>query len=492
MTVHNTGVNSKKINLILIGISIVLIYSIYYNSIDNYNIDTLKILGFFSLIQLMFILLSWKRLTGSFFDAYTIFMVACYAFNLAQPILEVFGAVSPKRSIITHYEYPINIYCQATYISMYFIMTFHFGSISVYKVTPSTKIKNYKSNYEIQLKAIFKVASVFAILSFPGYIYNMMVNMILSATEGYGAIYMEGSGTVKIFDLIGEYYVPALICLYFASEGLNNHKNIVLSIIVLTVIVPPLIIGGRTGMMVMFAILLLLYFFFHKVNKRKILIMGVGVYVVLLVFAVMAGNRGSGLSGYTSENLYDKEDKGNPVLFTLSEMGASVQPLMRTMNIIPENQNFRYGESYLYALTTIVPNVGIWDIHPATKHSNLGKWLQEYYNLPFGPGFSIVAEAYYNFGYYGFLMMFILGCGFTKMLLFAQKKFIKINPTRTVMAIVFLWLTVKMVRNSFEFVVRALVYYYLPMYWLIKYTAIKFYQSNNPKTNTYKLESSIN
>ena len=71
---------------------------------------------------------------------------------------------------------------------------------------------------------------------------------------------------------------------------------------------------------------------------------------------------------------------------------------------------FRYGESYLYSLTTIIPNLGFWDAHPGAIKAHLGNWLQDVLGLDYGPGFSMAAEAYINFGWFGILFMMLLGC----------------------------------------------------------------------------------
>ena len=463
---------SIKIQINLAGIALLIVCGLFFSNISTYNLEALRILGSFALIQLIYILYSWKKLTGSIFDAYIIFIVACFAFNLSQPILEIFNAVSPARSIITHYNYTFDVYCPATFISFYFILFFHLGAVASYKHREnSIKSQNFQQ-YKIDQKSIYKVAFYFAILSFPGYIYNTIVNMIISATEGYGAIYTEGSGRLKILGLIGDYYVPAIICMYFSSVALNRKKKQTIIIIITTVFIPPLIIGGRSNAIIILAILFLIYTFFHKINKKFLLYVGVGAYIMFIVFALIAGNRGGGMKAYKSVQ-YDEDEKGNPALFTISEMGGSMQPLMNCLQIIPNSQDYRYGQSYLYATTTIIPNVGIWKVHPATKYANLGNWLKDYLNLPYGPGFSIVAEAYYNFGYCGFVIMFIFGFVFAKILSNASSRNLYVDPIKTVMALVFLWLTIKLVRNSFEFAVRALLYYYLPMYLLMKYYAKK-------------------
>ena len=472
MSIKTENIESIKIQAIFTGLGILFVCILYFNNISVYNLESLKILGGFALIQLVYILYSWKRLTGTIFDAYIIFILACYSFNLIQPILEIFDAVSPARSIITHFKYTFDVYCPATFISFYFILFFHLGAITSYKA-PIHKHHSFNQEiYTIQQKNIYKIAFYFALFSFPGYIYNTIMNMIISATEGYGAIYAEGNGRLKILGLIGDYYVPAIICMYFSAVALNRKKTQTICIIITTVFIPPLIIGGRSNAIIILAILFLIYTFFNHINKKFILYTGIGAYIVFIVFALIAGNRGGGIDSYTSIQ-YDNEEKGNPALYTLTEMGGSMQPLMNCIQIIPAHQPHRYGQSYLYATTTIIPNVGIWSIHPATKYANLGNWLRDYLNLPYGPGFSIVAEAYYNFGYCGFIIMFLFGYTFARILSNASNRNLYINPIKTVMSLVFLWLTIKLVRNSFEFAVRALVYYYLPMYLLIKYYSNK-------------------
>ena len=78
-------------------------------------------------------------------------------------------------------------------------------------------------------------------------------------------------------------------------------------------------------------------------------------------------------------------------------MGWQLSNTVEMTNRIPEQYPFRYGSSYMYSLTTIIPNLGFWDLHPAAVHSNLSDWLQGIMNYHSGPGFSPVAEAFGKF-----------------------------------------------------------------------------------------------
>ena len=117
------------------------------------------------------------------------------------------------------------------------------------------------------------------------------------------------------------------------------------------------------------------------------MIIGVGVYVILNVLFLVKKTRqfaSASMETYI-ELLIDKEN--SPVSATLSEMGHSMYPLAATMDIVPQKEDYRYGTTYLWATTSIIPNV-FGDKHPAQKYANLGQWLMKKQQLDYGPGYS--------------------------------------------------------------------------------------------------------
>ena len=441
-------------------------YLFYYNMTHTQiTIDRIKTLGIFAILQFIYIIKSWQTVSGSYINAYTIFMLACYCFNLGQPVLEVFNAVALNRSVIYHYNIPLSTYYEAIIISLSFIMAFHLGAIACKQPSNRSTLDSYAPS-GVMAATIERVSKVFMICSFPFYAYNTIIQMIVSATLGYMAIY-EDIATIRLFTLIGDFYIPSAICYYFASEYLHKPTTKIWLIIIATIVFPPLYIGGRSNAIIIFAVILIIYSFFHQITWRKGLVILAITVMFVLSFTIIANTRDD-VSG-SSINVKESVNENNPFTFTLTEMGGSIQPLCHVLDMIPDPQPYRYGQSYLASLTTIIPNIGFWDEHPATKYANLGNWLKKELNINYGPGFSIVAEAYYNFGYYGFTLMFILGLLFTTVYKNVNRNTLLYNPLQFIVSVVFLWFTIKMVRNSFEFVVRAVAYYCLPLYISINY-----------------------
>ena len=89
-------------------------------------------------------------------------------------------------------------------------------------------------------------------------------------------------------------------------------------------------------------------------------------------------------------------------------------------------------------------------------------------NLKYGPGFSIVAEAYINFGWFGILFMIIEGLIFGRILTSSDRYSIKYNPEMLSINLTFLVVsTLSATRSSALVFVRSVLYNVVPVYLLI-------------------------
>lgn len=89
-----------------------------------------------------------------------------------------------------------------------------------------------------------------------------------------------------------------------------------------------------------------------------------------------------------------------------------------TMNVIPADVNYKFGESYLAAIVSMIPA----NLDPSrtialmNRKATLDVWLKDHYGMSYGPGYSILAESYYNFGYAGVFVVFLWGVILGKLL----------------------------------------------------------------------------
>lgn len=147
---------------------------------------------------------------------------------------------------------------------------------------------------------------------------------------------------------------------------------------------------------------------------------------------------------------------------TFLELGAILGLLSNVMDWIPKEYPYKYGMTYVQSLGSAIPNIGFTfaknkremikglnkqEIYQTLKPSDwytytYSKWM---FNHGGGSGFSMAAEAYMNFGYFGFFFIF-----FTLGIVFSQfdTKDIYKNPMTIVYLALLIWPIYYGVRNE--------------------------------------------
>ncbi|MGV3184720.1 O-antigen polysaccharide polymerase Wzy [Weissella paramesenteroides] len=142
-----------------------------------------------------------------------------------------------------------------------------------------------------------------------------------------------------------------------------------------------------------------------KFNPFKIVGILVLLSIVLILLVYIAQVRvGENIptGEFLSQNIYQ--------LF-VGELGFNFTTIQFVMTGIG-NIGFQYGLTYLSDLITLIPNaLDPTGIVAHFQHISGSYWLQETYGnqLGFGLGFSLIGEAYFNFGQYGMWVLFIFG-----------------------------------------------------------------------------------
>jgi hypothetical protein len=151
-------------------------------------------------------------------------------------------------------------------------------------------------------------------------------------------------------------------------------------------------------------------------------------------------------------------------------MGGSLVTVVHTVRLIPSVRPFDYGVSYLYAVSTIIPNVG-WDVHPAVAHGFLADWLVKTVDPSFanrggGLGYSFIAEAFANAGWYGTVPL-LAGLGYILMRLLRWGTDTS-DSVRHALVGTFLAFFLLFARGESGTVVRSLVWYSLLPYVAVR------------------------
>ena len=443
---------------------VLIIMSMVYDAIgyctDEPSMKSLSLMGGLGLVQLIYCIISWIKRGNQFVSPYIIFLFCLYIFSYGQSFLWAFNLES-ERSLIYFIDISIHDIFSAQVQTIIMLAFFHIGAIHYIQKQRYNSFSHSSSvNYTRRLK---QIGWFLFIVSAVPYISETINDMILSMTKGYMALYQgeEKVGINNLSNIIADYFIPSIICLFIAYSNKKTMRTIIVVFLLLNV-VAILITGGRTNAVILLAILGILYNYLVKKFTRKWLVIGaIGVFLLLQVLAIVANIRGSGLNAASKKEV---KVENNAAVDAVAEMGGTMYCLIKTENLVPSKHSYRYGKSYAYAFTTLIPNLGFWEIHPAKKESNLGDWLTEELRLGYGTGFSMTAEAYANFGYLAFIVFFFWGWFlasiFGKIEISAQTR----NYALMAFSLILFWFFLKLPRNCFINLVRPIFFIAIPIY----------------------------
>lgn len=204
-----------------------------------------------------------------------------------------------------------------------------------------------------------------------------------------------------------EFFVAAIIlCIVFSEE--KKSKKIYKFIAIMYSLIL-LLSGART---VSLAIFLTLLFIKneedpkHKVKKTIAILLGIAV--IAFAGSAVAEQRYAGK--ITNESLNKRIES------VVEEMGFNFTTINFVESFVPSVKDYQYGKTYMKSVISLVPKTldptgTLERMNEAVPENELVEWLSSKYGklYAFGVGYSVIAEAYYNFGYMGFICVFVQG-----------------------------------------------------------------------------------
>jgi hypothetical protein len=204
-------------------------------------------------------------------------------------------------------------------------------------------------------------------------------------------------------NVLGTFLIPGALFLLASSRG-KRFGTVSAVAIIAAYSAGHLFLGSRSPAVAAIAACLWLYDRCVRPVRRVVVVSLVAVVILLLPFVAATRN----LSGAerSADALLDTLTRGdNPLAATIREMGGSMGVVAHTINLVPSVRPLDMGRSYAFALLTVFPNL-FWDVHPTVSHGLLANWLvwtvdPSQAAVGGGLGFSFIAEAYLNFGWWG-------------------------------------------------------------------------------------------
>ncbi len=421
----------------------------------------------FILLICVWSLWSWNLFNRSLFDPYSLFLISVAAFNGGQAFLEVFHL--NETGILGGAFAPETILKSLLLVAMG-ISGLHLGAL-----LSAGMIKRQRSSAwrvaSIPTQCLRWVAWPMLLIAIPFRLLALRDAVGVVLSSGYSGLYQQ-SATTGISaggNLLSAFLLPGAFFLLAGSRKWLPGIIVAAVVIVVNTLVD-LFLGGRSA-----AVLPLIAFawLWHRHIRRLPagLLVAAAAAMLVVVFPIVFAIRDT--SGPERLSIADLKDAflsvDNPAITTLEEMGGSMATVAHTVELVPSARPYDCGAHYLYAASTLFPNL-FWDVHPAVARGLLSSWLVWEVDPFFAQAggsydFSCIAEAYLNFGWIGVpAVMLVFGLLYSRFVLWAQRSG---DPLRLAMVATYAVFVLKYARAEVSWIVRPLVWYALLPYALV-------------------------
>lgn len=452
-----------------------IIFSFAYEIMELDAESLIYPLCFFLLAQTVWTFWSWFVLTKSLFNPYILYFLSATIFNGGQALLEVFNL--NKDGILGFLKFTPSSLVLTLFLVVLSLASFHLGALinAANNINNSIKQKSKqpKEDFNLQYKACYYVGLLFLSISFFPTLFVIKNTAEIVQQYGYGGLWDVSDYKTDVVntgaDILSSFIIPASMFLLAGCKYRKNGKIISLSLIIIYTIIKFALGQRNQGIMPLMCFAWLWHTSISPLPQA--LILGTGTLMVSVVFPVIAMTRNAtGEERLSLEYLIESyQNIENPIINSISEMGASMLTVTYTIELVPKVKSFQMGADYLYALLTLLPNFFGGRLHPSIARGIPDVWLVNQVNPEMASynstyGFSFIAEAYLNFGWYGSLIALgIQGFFFTKLIIWATSQG---HPAKMAMIASFLSFFLFYPRGASIFMVRPLVWYsFIPYFF---------------------------
>lgn len=408
--------------------------------------------SFFAILVLLSATLQFFSLKKyvNFLSVTNIFLLLTYCFHFGLILnMGLFSFFKPEMNLYYVYNLSFEPFKKAAGFCLVSVLSFGLGILSVGK----PKILSKNKNLVKISKRVFWFGVILILIGVP-FIIEQLIDAIKvflngSYLDSFDAV-GDGSG-IKSF--LSNFFYAGIACLItYYSRNKKSKAIIVLFVSAVILIFNILFTGGRGRNLLMLVVLSLVAFYNNvfKFSRWKIVLLTVFAYLGVVVLNTVADVRMQGMQIFGSSFLNNLG--GFALLDILQEMGSSIYtPYLCVLQRGNEYQT-AWGRTYIYSLITIMPNLnGVF-----TEYINASSFVKALDGVALGGSF--IGETFFNFGYLGIIVTFLIGIVVYKLDLWFKLSVIKGNATNIAFCIPIICTCLWWVRDASNGFVREIVW----------------------------------
>ncbi|AOT70127.1 O-antigen polysaccharide polymerase Wzy [Geosporobacter ferrireducens] len=271
---------------------------------------------------------------------------------------------------------------------------------------------NRQISYLKKIGIISLIITLFPKLLIDIYLARFSLSGGYSEIRNYTTFVMSTNGFLYIAYWIAGFFNFALyVCLVAFYKDKRTRNRLLILMLIISVL--ELISGARYEAVTRLSVYLFLILDFQQSKKSSIksaVVVGLGGILILILNIVKVFRQldEKNITQFISM-ISQRSGFIDGIVELIIEMGGSMYPFILINRFVPSTRFFGGGTSYLFSIFSVIPQKLLLGFD-YSKYTNLQEWLTfEVLNQNSGVGFSMCAEAYYNFGWLGLPLFFFLG-----------------------------------------------------------------------------------
>lgn len=430
--IYLTNRNLSLNTIIMVMVSILLIMLSILIRYSNTNARSVfMVLTIYGLITFMWIIFSWYIKTKNIFSVYTFFMLFSILFYFGQPIAFLLGADVKSFKV-----FPITIYSYSTLNEtlLFIIISYlliHIGGlislISVFNTEKKRKVIDYSTSMNVVGNILFAISVLPTII--------LLVNSF-KAVFNYGYIGLFiASNTIAVnggaFGVAAGFFVPSLYMLIIANSKVVIKRN-TYTFILLAYISIVFLLGRRgENTICLLGLVLIWHSCIKPISGKRVIKFFIWGIILLFFLSVISQIRvflnTENISSLIVEKLSDKSIFQS-IYDILAEFGLTLLVPTTIIEYAPDVIPYYKGKTIINFFMNLIPNF-FWDVNPGLRDGTLESIVSPFISKRSigGIGSSFLAEIYYNFGYFGYLILPLYGMVISKLSNNFNRKFGKVD-----------------------------------------------------------------
>lgn len=402
----NSNLTPKRIHIIIFIMLAVIAFVMQ---------QQLYILEIYLIVVYAVAMYSCVKVMHSFSSLYFYFVIYLFLCNAGQVLLHMFNIKWVGLNIYSLYS--DELVRQMVYFQILSIIFLHLGALLVY----NTREYVYRETYiyyigfgrsDSNLNIDYYIYIVLTIIMHIQY----AVKVVSRVSMGYGEYFYSENATTSTSLLLTVLFYIFLYVNVWREQGELRRKTIIATIISLSTLM--LLVGSRSLVIPMIVGVL----FINRTRERnvtekislskKIKIILVAI-ILIFVLSILGEYRNLSLSDFSTLSFGSILGGGffKSMIQLIQEMGGSSRCILETISRVDRAGSG--NPTILYALLKSFVSTKVLNVFGLPIPSEgLSSWVTRMGGGLMGTaswGYTIIAEAYYDYGQYGFIILFFLG-----------------------------------------------------------------------------------